>query len=294
VQLIGLCQRIALLVATLGAMGRAATAETIADFEDLVLSSGSYWNGSDGSGGFTSGGAEFNNAYDPEWGSWSGWAYSNVNNTTTPGWLNQYAAYTGTGYGASGNYAVACWPVWEGAVPTMALPPGMSIETMKVTNTTYVALSMLNGDGFARKFGWLDANHDGDFNDAGDHAGNYPDWFKLTITGKDAEGGTVGQLDVYLADYRFPGTSSDYLVNTWQTVDLTGLADARELQFDLLSSDVGEFGMNTPAYFAVDHVTMTATPEPSTIVAVFSGGVALLVRRRRRWRVENPLRVART
>ncbi|MGD8501571.1 MAG: hypothetical protein PVJ86_13040, partial [Phycisphaerales bacterium] len=64
------------LIAVL-AMASAANA-TVATFEDLDLPPESYWNGSDGSGGFTSGSAHFNNHYDPAWGSWDGFSYSNI------------------------------------------------------------------------------------------------------------------------------------------------------------------------------------------------------------------------
>ena len=38
-----------------------------------------------------------------------------------------------------------------------------------------------------------------------------------------------------------------YIVNTWQTVDLTSLAGSKSLGFALSSTDNGPFGMNTPA-----------------------------------------------
>ena len=46
-----------------------------------------------------------------------------------------------------------------------------------------------------------------------------------------------------------------FLIFSWTTVDLTPLGNARYLLFDLNSSDVGQFGMNTPAYFAMDNLT---------------------------------------
>src|SRR5262245_3581762 len=43
---------------------------------------------------FVSRGASFNNRFDTAFGgNWAGWSYSNVVNTTTPGFSNQYAAY---------------------------------------------------------------------------------------------------------------------------------------------------------------------------------------------------------
>jgi hypothetical protein len=61
-------------------------AQGIADFEDLSLTSQSYWNGSDSSGGFSSGGARFSNHYDTAYDSWDGFAYSNKSDTTVKDW----------------------------------------------------------------------------------------------------------------------------------------------------------------------------------------------------------------
>jgi hypothetical protein len=79
----------------------------------------------------------------------------------------------------------------------------------------------------------------------------------LTITGKDSEGVVTGTVDFYLADYRFVDNSEDYIVDTWQYVDLTSLGEVKNLEFTLSSSDVGDFGMSTPAYFALDTIVDT-------------------------------------
>src|SRR5262249_15531077 len=70
-----------------------ARAQITIDFEDLYLDPESYYNGSDGAGGFTSYGAFFNNSYNSMFKSWKGWSYSNVTDVTTPGYQNQYSAY---------------------------------------------------------------------------------------------------------------------------------------------------------------------------------------------------------
>src|SRR5947207_11984039 len=73
-----------------------AHAQTIG-FEDVpVPTPPGYVNGSTGPGGttaFTSGGASFNNFYNPSFGNWAGWSVSRVTNVTTQGFGNQYAAY---------------------------------------------------------------------------------------------------------------------------------------------------------------------------------------------------------
>ena len=90
-----------------------AKAQSVATFDDLTLSSKSFWNGSDQSGSFKSSDITFYNSYTTEWASWSGFAYSNMTDVTTAGYGNQYSAITGHGYYGSTNYAV-CYPDTNG------------------------------------------------------------------------------------------------------------------------------------------------------------------------------------
>ena len=69
-------------------------------------------------------------------------------------------------------------------------------------------------------------------------------------------------MDFYLADYRFSDNSKDYIVKDWTFVDLSSLGAVTKLQFALSSSDTGQFGMNTPAYMAMDSMSISAVPEP--------------------------------
>jgi hypothetical protein len=214
------------------------TYANISTFEDLNLPAGSYWNGSDGSGGFTSGAVHFSNNYDAEWSSWDGFSYSNLTDTAAEGIAAQYNAIVGSGQGGSANYAVG-YTGWT-MPPTMTLEEPGFIDGLYVTNSNYAYYSMLNGDAFAKKFGGA--------------GGSDPDWFMLTITGKDADGNVVGTVDFYLADYRFEDNGEDYIVDTWQYVDLTSLGEVMSLEFALSSSDFGDWGMNTPGCFAIDTI----------------------------------------
>ena len=108
------------------------------------------------------------------------------------------------------------------------------------------------------------------------------DYFRLDILGYSGANGTgtqVGDVPFYLADYR---GSSLQLVSNWTTVSLSPLAGATSLAFSLTSTDVGQFGMNTPAFFAVDNLIAqtTAVPEPSSWLPCLIGcGVSLLASR---------------
>ena len=248
-------RRVMSLIVVLAVTG-AASAAMISDFEDLILAPQSYWNGSDGSGYFTSGSARFNNNYDTTYHSWDSFAYSNITDTTTKGMAGQYNSIAGTGQGGSANYAVG-YVGWAQA-PTITLNTVSIVGGLYVTNNNYTYYSVLNGDSFAKKFGGS--------------TGNDADWFLLTVTGKDAGGFATGTVDFYLADYRFENNTLDYIVNNWEFVDLTSLGAIKSLELTLNSSDAGEWGMNTPAYFAID----TIVPEPATVLLLCIGGLTIV------------------
>ena len=214
----------------------------LSDFEDLSLDSESYYDGSDEAGGFVSGELYFGNNYNTDYQSWDGFAYSNVTDTTTAGWDNAYGVIAGSGQGNSANFAVGYVATYSGATPTQlhfADDQAGPIAGAYFCNTTQAYLSMRDGDSFAKKFGGDD--------------GTDPDWFKLQIFGLDASGQQTGSVEFYLADYR-GDASADYIIDDWTWLDLSSLGDVWGLAFNLSSSDVGDYGMNTPAYFALDTV----------------------------------------
>ncbi len=217
--------------------------QNVGDFENLTLSSESYWDGSDMSGlhnnsvfttNFSSGDYNFSNSYDTTWGAasgyWSsGWAYSNMTDSTTSGFTNQYSAKPGGGHPIGGaNYAIGK----PNSTIVFNNPIGLSIN---ITNSTYAANSMRDGDAFAKKFTNADQ-----------------DYFKLHIYGY-SNGSILDSTEFYLADFTHTDSTLDYIVTDWQYVELLpGPYDS--VSFDLSSSDVGAFGMNTPAYFCIDNV----------------------------------------
>jgi hypothetical protein len=215
----------------------------IATVDDLAAEKDKFWNGSDGAGGFQSGDAVFNNTFNADWQSWSGWAWSTMTDVTTPGYENQYSAIAGEGEAGSLAYGIAYDATSFGDPPaTVTLAKaGLRLAGMYVTNTTWAYLSMKNGDAVAKKFGGAD--------------GLDPDWFLVTMTGLDQEGAETGKVEFYLADLREEGTEKDYIIDSWTWVDLTPLGEAASaIRFSFSSSDVGQYGMNTPAYVAVDSI----------------------------------------
>lgn len=256
-----------MLAIALAAVFAGSAQASTATFDDLTLATESHYSPSaTGSGDsaanypFTSGSATFSHVF-TDWGfdncCHAGFTYSNHTDTTTAGYTNQFSAITGGGQGGSANYAIAY--AFDSSVAGVDFAAPTLLNSAYFTNTTYAALSMQNGDGFAKKFGGL--------------TGDDPDYFKLTITGFN--GATMtGSVDFFLADFRFANNSQDYIVTDWTSVSLSGLGAVTRLGFEVASSDVGQWGMNTPAYFAMD--TLAPVPEPEQS-AMLLAGLAVLV-----------------
>ncbi len=258
-----------------------ASAAITVSFDELsgyngnaVSGTGSYYNGNAASSGWTSQGAFFSNTYnvDPTYGDyWSGWSYSNVNNTTTASFTNQYASSTGSGVAGSGNYAIAYEDLFANDHgPYFNLPANQRIDSLSISNTTYTGFTMREGNQFSEKFGGL--------------SGNEPDFFKVTFhgfSGLGATGSSTGSTEFYLADYRNSNNSLDYIVSDWRLVDLSGLGDARSVKLSFDGSDKGDFGFNTPTYAAIDNITLVSVPEPTGIAFISCAFIALTLRRSR-------------
>jgi hypothetical protein len=177
-----------------------------------------------------------------EWGTfkyWNGVAVSEFNDMETGGIANQCSVYykddaTGMGgQGGSANFAVS----FDGGITFDDASTEAEFQYMWVTNATYTALSMMNGDAYAKKFSYEDE-----------------DWLKLTISATDAAGEATGTpVEVYLAD--FTTADSPGILTEWTEVDLKPLGNkVHKIDFTLSSSDNGQWGMNTPKYFCFDSV----------------------------------------
>lgn len=186
------------------------------------------------------------------WGaftSWYGIAVSNQTDNVTPGGVaNQFNSAAGGDITGKGNYGVIFDAYSVGGMgaddvisfTNKDYPEGQIVKGCYITNNTYATNSMMNGDSFAKKFGGT--------------TGNDKDFFKLTIKGYNTAGDEVGTAEFYLGDYRFENNTKDYIVKDWRWLDLSSFGKVAKIIFSTSSSDVGDYGMNTPSYFCIDNI----------------------------------------
>lgn len=233
-----------ILLSLLFPLVHSLSSQVTASFENFNLPPDTFLNNAAPNDAFVSEPVALPNNYNPQWMAWTGWAISNRTDTLTPGFINEYSAMAGSGANGTATYAVAY--AFDGAIIRLLGPAsGGTVLGLYVTNNAYAYYSMRDGDPFAKKFGGP--------------TGNDPDFFLLTI--KKYRNGVLGpdSVNFYLADYRFADNTRDYIIKDWTYVDLSSLGEVDSLLFTLTSSDVGVFGMNTPAYFCIDEVSIQPT-----------------------------------
>jgi hypothetical protein len=183
---------------------------------------------------FTSGDFEFASGCMSSLDYWYFFGYANRTETKYESLADQWNNVVGGGYNGSENYGVAYVAAFNGPCYATVLnqDEDVVVPGFYITNSAYTYNSLTGGDAYVKKFG-------------------LGDWFKLTITGYDAEGEVTGTKDYYLADLR--DADKAYIINDWRYVDLSGLGKVCKLGFELTSTDNGDWGMNTPAYFCFDN-----------------------------------------
>ena len=220
--------------------------EVLLNQTQLAYDSVGVWTGAmDPTAQVVSQGIQFSHSAVPAWNSWTGFVASRNRDTTdysAQNWLeHQFAAITGGGKSGTGTpYFVAYWNSSE-VVNSLADASCSFCKTdsaeftpvsMLVSNTTYTYYAMLNGTNWSKKFA-------------------KGDWLKLSAYGIAADGQITGPVETYLADYR---TDTPSILKGWTYVNLEALGKVKGVFFAIDSSDKGEWGINTPTYFAVDRI----------------------------------------
>lgn len=175
---------------------------------------------------------------------WSaGFSYTNIYDSITAGFTNLYGVIARKGVNNSSVFVVG-----QNNAVVRTKNKYTIVNGFYYTNTTYAYKSIKNGDQFARKFGDTTGTGSGTTIAQGD----YPDYFKLVVFGFKNGVKKTDSVEIFLADFRFSATQ-DYIVNNWRYADTKTLGSVDSIQFVLRSSDIGAFGMNTPAFYAIDN-----------------------------------------
>lgn len=230
------------------------TPNYLAGLTDLQLAPDSYFLPAE-NGTFNSGICSF--PYEAGTGYWSGFSYSSRVTLNGDYTNDQFVAVTNGGMdGDSTTFAIAYVASdWMGGtydpIPSVVNLADGQMATFSgcyVSNNAMAYITMRDGTLYNKKFG-------------GD-SGNDPDWFRIKVRGVRADNSLTEPLMFYLADFRFTDNSLDYIVQDWRWFDLSALGEVKSLSFVLESSDSGDFGVNTPAYFCMDNLTVLAAQAP--------------------------------
>jgi len=176
----------------------------------------------------------YNHFYQSEqgWSFWEGFAVSRLTDRATVGMENQFSVYASSGAGGSAQFAVVYAGFLETTNARFLDGQEFQFRSLMINNTTWAVHALRDGSPPARAF----------------RAG---DWFKIIITGFDARGNETGKVEFYLADFR---NGRSFILQEWARVDLTSLGEVNKLEFTFDSTDVGDWGVNTPTYAAIDNI----------------------------------------
>lgn len=175
-----------------------------------------------------------------------GVAISQWNNKDDEKYTNQCSVYFGDsnkkngGNNNSATFAVVNVSTSENTANKSFLQFENEAELLShvyITNTTYAALTMKNGNAFSKILNFDDK-----------------DWLKITIIGKDINDKVTGSVEHYLADFRTKDSKG--ISTAWEKVDLKALGKVYKVTFKMEGSDIGQYGLNTPAYFCMDDLTV--------------------------------------
>jgi hypothetical protein len=204
----------------------------VATFENISLGADSINSyPSDGLQKWSSGDFGFSTGVAYEGTYYYNYVVSNQKSSAFSDFTDQYHSAPG-GPVAGSNFAVAYLDSYTEDASLNISYTGIAtfIPGTYVTNNAYAASVIKTGNDYSRAF-------------------KEGDYFKLTFTGYLA-GVKCGSVDFYLADYR---NGKSLIVKDWVYVELTDLGIVDEIRCSLTSTDTGDYGMNTPAYFCIDN-----------------------------------------
>ena len=169
-------------------------------------------------------------SYDGQWETWGGFAISNNRNTDDLGYdySNQFSVYARQNSTFAVGYVFGDWgghyanPIIEFSAPV-----------------TVVSADIANAN---KMYHYCNANPVVGFDDNAQ-----PLKVDLVITGFDAQGAETGSVICTLA-------AEGRVLDDWTSADLSALGRVSRLTFGIDSNDVGEYGLNVPAFFCLDNI----------------------------------------
>ena len=191
---------------------------------------------SDYSYGYQNDHLEFEYFYNEEYAYWGGFAQSRVKDADAANGLfaNQYAVYNEAA--ASGeSFLVYYYDSYNEPCDIVVKQQGVSLRDVMLNLTTYTYASITNEaiNDFARAF------VDGDY-------------LKVVFTGMRGNEAT-GVVECYVVDYR---DGKREMTTEWTTFSLANLGEGYDrVSVTIETTDVGEWGANTPLYIAMDNLS---------------------------------------
>lgn len=170
--------------------------------------------------------------FNDEYQYWGGFAHSKLFDTDAANgkYENQYAAYNAAA--ASGNSFLLYYYDSYSEPCDLVLKKSVLLDSIKLNLSTYTYASITDEDinSFARKF------VEGDY-------------LKVVFTLLDNFERPVGEgVECYVVDYR---DGKRFIADNWQEFRL-GIQASGHVRVTIETSDVGEYGANTPLYICMD------------------------------------------
>lgn len=187
--------------------------------------------------GYSNGDMEFSFFHNSEYDYWGGFAHSTLLDADAANgtFANQYAAYNT--HAASGNGFLLYYYDSYNDPCDILFNKALELRSVKLNLTTYTYASITNEDinAFARAF------TDGDY-------------LKVIFTALDSSfTPTADSTECYIVDYR---DGKRFVADKWNSFAL-GVGSKHGVRVTIETSDVGEYGPNTPLYVCLDDLAYT-------------------------------------
>lgn len=174
--------------------------------------------------------------YNAEFDYWGGFVLSTKCDTDMANGIfaNQYSVYNAAA--ASGDTFMLYYYDSYNDPCDILFNKGVALQSVKLNVTTYTYASIMDEaiNDFANAFG------DGDF-------------LKVIFTPLNDKGSVAGSgVECYVVDFR---DGKRFVADNWQEFNLFGLTGAYGVRVVVETSDVGDYGANTPLYICMDDLT---------------------------------------